>query len=293
MNKLLLFFTFLLFLCANVSAQDDSTLKLTDQDAGQTFTLQTGTVIEVRLFFGELYIAYDPTRLCFLDYAPPNLTTAATAETTIVEPEFPAANGVPGIVPLQQPAESGGVATAETPIASGGVGTAGVAVVGPAVVGTPANPEDVISTWRFLAIGDGETNLELRSFYPPCRSDQPCPMMPDFSVSYNLVIEGKPIVSEPVEISGEVIGLIPNTDEQTLTLGTGQMITLNTDEIESPFRLIYQPAHLQFLSGEDVRFLVNTAGVYTRLGIQDRQGNLFAFGITVPPACDSCGVRGG
>jgi hypothetical protein len=297
MNRLLLFFTFLLFFCAGVSAQEDSTLKLTEQDVGQTFTLQTGTVIEVRLFFGELYIAYDPTRLRFLDYTPPNLTTGSTAETTLVEPEFPAqgggANGAPGMLPPQLPAESGIVATAETPIASSGVGTAGIAVVGPAVIGTPANPEDVVSTWRFVAVGKGETTLELRSFYPPCRSDQPCPMMPEFSLSYNLVIEGKPIVSEPVDVDGDVIRLTPITDEQTLTLETGQIIALNADEIEPPFRLIYHPLHLQFLDGEGVRFRVNTAGVYTRLGIQDSKGNLFAFGITIPPLCDSCVVRGG
>ena len=292
MNRFLIFFTILLVFCARVSAQEDSTLKLTEQDVGQTFTLQTGTVIEVRLFFGELYVAYDPTRLRFFDYTPPNLTMGTTAETTLVEPEFPAqgggSNGEPGMLPPQLPAGSGIVTTAETPIASSGIGTAGIAVVG-----TPANPEDMVSTWRFLAVGEGETTLELRSFYPPCRSGQPCPMMPEFSLSYNLVIDGEPIVSEPVNVDGDVIRLTPTTDEQTLTLETGQIIALNTDKIEPPFRLIYHPLHLQFLEGEGVRFRVNTAGVYTRLGIQDSNGNLFAFGLTIPPLCDSCGVRGG
>jgi hypothetical protein len=297
MNKLLLFLTFLLVFCAGVSAQEDSTLKLTEQTVGQTFAVQTGTVIEVRLFFGELYIAYDPTLLRFLDYTPPNLTTEATVETTLVEPEFPAvgdpSNGEAGILPAQLPAEPSLVATAETPVASSGVGTAEIAVVGSAPVGTPANPEDLVSIWRFLAVGKGETTLELRSFYPPCPSDQPCPMMPEFSLPYDLVIEGEPLISKPVAVEGDVILLTPTTDEQTLTLEAGQIIALNTDAIVSPFRLIYQPLHLQILDGEGVRFLVNTAGVNTRLGIQDSQGNLRAFGITIPPLCDSCGVRGG
>jgi hypothetical protein len=158
---------------------------------------------------------------------------------------------------------------------------------------TPANPEDVVSIWRFLTVGEGETMLEFRSFYPPCLSDQPCPMMPEFSVSYNLVIEGDPIISEPVHVDGDVILLTPTTDEQTLTLEAGQIIVLNTDEIKLPFRLIYHPLHLQLLDGEGVRFLINNAGIYTRLGIQDSEGNLLAFGITIPPLCDSCGVLGG
>jgi hypothetical protein len=118
-------------------------------------------------------------------------------------------------------------------------------------------------------------------------------MMPEFSISYNLVIEGEPLISEPEDIVGDVIHLTPTADEQTVTLGSGQIIALDTDQIAPPFRLIYQPLHLQYLEGEGVRFLLNTAGVYTRLGIQDRVGNIFAFAITVPPLCDSCGARRG
>lgn len=301
MYKLVFFLMFLLVFGAHASAQEESALKLTEENTGQTFTVRTGTVIEVRLFFGDLYVSYDPSLLRFVDYTPPNVLTQTTTESTIVEPELPntggGSNGEPGSLPPQAPAQPSVVATVvippETPIVSGGVGTAQVGVVGPALISTPANPEDVVSTWRFLAIGEGETILELRSFYPPCLSDQPCPMMPEFSISYNFVIEGEPIVSEPVDAEGDVILLTPTTEEQALTLGSGQIIALDTDKIEPPFRLIYHPLHLQYLEGNGVRFLVNTAGVYTRLGIQDAEGDIFAFAITIPPLCDSCGVRGG
>jgi hypothetical protein len=118
-------------------------------------------------------------------------------------------------------------------------------------------------------------------------------MMPESSVSYNLVIEGEPIIAEQVDGEGDTLLLTPTLEEQTITLQSGQIIALDTDLVAPPFRLIYHPLRLQYLDSEGVRFLVNNAGIYTRLGIQDADGNLFAFAITILPLCDSCGVRGG
>jgi hypothetical protein len=150
-----------------------------------------------------------------------------------------------------------------------------------------------IFRWTFLARAPGETTLELRSFYPHCPKDQPCPMMPEFSMSFTLVIEGEPIAAEPVVIEDDIIAIGEDDFEQTIDVQPGQIVKLDLDDMESPYHVIYQPAALEYLPGGQPLFRVLPYGMLTRLGWQSADGTLFAVNLAIEPLCDSCGVRRG
>jgi hypothetical protein len=258
-------------------AQDAPVLYLAEEHLGQTFSVTTGTVINVSLTFSDLHVSYDPTKLHFLSYAPPE-TLTGTTDTGVIEPE--------GIAPEPLPTEI-------MPGSEGDVGSGvGVAVAGsaPTVGGGETNLEDVRATWRFLAVGAGTTSLELQTFYPPCPEDQPCPMMPDFLASFTLVIEGATLVPEPESIDGEIIVVKAQPTEPTLTVQPGQIVLFDVAALEPPFHVIYHPAALRLLAGEDLRFLANPWGMMTRIGAQSADGTLFAATLLIEPECDSCGV---
>lgn len=269
-----------------VQAQEGPVLHLNEEHLGQTFTIETGTIIEVRLLgFPELYVSYDPVWLQFLDYTPP-VELSGTVESGVIQPD----EVVPPPLPTEIPSETGtgSVGVGEVITAEGGVVTqAG---------GDEVSSEEARSTWRFLAIGagGGETVLELRTFYPPCPPDQPCPMMPDFNASFNLIIEGDPVVLEPDSVEGQVILVVqlqPADSTASIDVQSGQIILFDVSELRSPFRVIYHPVALRLLAGDNLRFLVNPWGMMTRIGVQTADDQLLVANLLIAPECDSCGVR--
>lgn len=284
MNKFRVFALLLVVMSVfanGVLAQDEPpVLHLLPEDMGKTFQISTGTVIEVNLFFSELHVSYDPTKIQFLDYTLPEGLTTGTVESGVIEPE-----GVtPDTLPTPMPSETQsteGSATASVGTISGGVVTIG---------GDDTNIEESYTTWRFLAIGSGETSLELLTFYPPCPKDQPCPMMPDFLAHFDLVIEGDAVVVEPESIEGEVIVVEPQPTEPTINVKSGEVVLFDVSEIEPPFRVIHHPGAVRLLPGEDLRFLVNPWGMTTRVGIRTSNDEWFAVTLVIEAECDSCGV---
>ncbi len=299
-----------------VQAQDESpVLRLFSEDVGHTFHVTTGTVIEVRLSFSELYVSYDPTRLQFLDYTLPAGLTG-TVESGVIEPEGfapgnpgmqtgdaggsqpgtilpnqgqpelqPGSVGEPGVpptaIPPESPSREGGSAVGVVTAVPGGVITPGS--------GGP-DSEESYTSWRFLAIGSGQTSLELLTFRPPCSMGEPCMMMPDFLASFDLVIEGNTIVPEPETINPEVIVVRPQAIEPTLNVTPGQVVLFDVSGLEPPFHVIYHPGAVRLLTGENLRFLVNPWGMMTRVGVQTSNDERFAATLVIEPACEACGA---
>jgi len=267
-------------------------LRLFPEDFGKTFHITTGTLIEVNLFFSDLHVSYDPTKLQFLDYTLP-AGVAGTVESGVIVPEG-------GSVPETQPSdvEQGSIEpgtppteiTPETQVGQGGVASGAVVVV-PAVGGDGTNIEASYTTYRFLAIGSGQTSLELLTFRPPCQKDQPCIMMPDFLVNFELVIEGDAIGFESENPDAEVIIVKLQPTEPTIQVKSGQVVMLDVSNLKHPLHVIYHPGALRLLAGEDIRFWVNPWGMTTRVGVQTSNGELFSATLVIEPECDSCGVR--
>ncbi|MCI0710664.1 MAG: hypothetical protein L0154_10935 [Chloroflexi bacterium] len=264
----------------SVQAQDAPRLVLTQEDFGGTFTVETGTIVEVNLVFSDLHVAYNPALLQFLDYTLPE-GIEGTVETGTIEPSFP--GGVDGetSVATVEPATPEGLDGEET-----GVGTADdPIIIEPGNVQT----KEFTATWRFLAIDAGETVMDLRTFYPPCPEDQPCPMMPDFMIAFNLVIKGEPSVIEPEDIEGDVVVVRPKPSEKPINVESGQIVQFKIRE-EPPYRVIYHPIALRLLPGEGLRFFVNPWGMTTRIGVETADGEILAATLFIKAECESCDV---
>lgn len=263
-----------------VQAQNAPRLVLTQDDFGKSFTIETGTVIEVNLVFSDLHVAYNPALLQFLDYTLLE-GVGGTVETGTIEPHLP--GGVNGET---------GVATVEpaTPEAIKD-GEVGVATVGDPIIIEPGvtQTEDYLAAWRFLAINAGETVLDLRTFYPPCPEDQPCPMMPDFMIAFNLVIKGDPVVIEPEDIEGDIVLVRPKRTKKPINVESGQIVLFKIRE-ERPYRVIYHPIALRLLPGEELRFFVNPWGMTTRIGVETADGELLVATLFIKAECESCDV---
>jgi hypothetical protein len=285
--KIYLFLIGCLFLVASVT-QAQTSLVLTAESSGQSFHVTTGTPIEVHLPpFGEMYVSYNPTMLQFVSHNPPmGVTMETSVESGVVFPED-VQSSEPVILPA--PGEPGPMPALEmTPEVNVIQPVGGMAVAEPAVQGVSVTSgEDGLGLWQFRVIGAGTTMLEFRTFYPPCNNDL-CPMMPDYSLQYTLVITGNSIAPEPVPADGELVHLGMNADGQTIPVQTGQIVALDLDE--SAYNIIYNPDAAVYLPGSVPRFLVLAAGFTTRLGVQLGDALIFQVTLEIPPLCDSCDV---
>lgn len=290
-------------LALRVSAQEASNLVLTQDDLGQTFSVHKGTLIEVHLQpFGDLYVSYDAVKLELVAYDPViTLDESYPVESGVITPEI---IGEPGSALLPAPASSEfsdtGV-TAEVkaepaviqPSGEGEVAVGGVAVIEGAIVTNPGvDVEPPTAHWQFSAMDAGATVLEIRSFLPPCR-DQICPMMPEFSYSVNLNIKGDALAHEPVSVDAIPQRIGPLENEKTVKTRIGNVIVLDLPDLDSPYRIVYNPLFVQFLPSSRARFQVMASGIQTLLGIERDDGLAFMVNLEVDAECDSCGVRDG
>jgi hypothetical protein len=292
----LLSLLFVILFASITDAQDEPpVLRLRPEDMGSTFHVATGTVIEVNLEFSDLYIAYDPGKLQFLDYTLPDGMVIGTTESGVVMPDT--VNSEPMPMPDDTIGASGAAGgSVGMPNETGAGESAAVvsdvvaAEEGSITSGVVSSGTPSYATWRLRAVAPGETSLSLMTFYPPCLDNQLCPMMPDFLISFDLVIEGSALVIAPESIDAQVIVVTPQQPEATVSVQAGQVVHFEVPALEAPYRVIYYPPAVRLLAGGGLRFVVNPFGMTTRIGAQTSSGELFAASLLVAPECESCGV---
>lgn len=294
------------------SAQETPSLVLTIAEGSQTFSVSTGSMIEVQLPIPNLNVQYDPTRLEFLSYGGPPASGGASgpgmpglsgggspgssAPGSAPGVSVPSVSVSPGEVPPvgivqpsvgnTEPGQSGetgavtissGEVTAQVATAEAGV----VVTAEPGVIG--GGPE--MGVWQFRAVGPGQTNLEFHIVAPPCQPGRPCPMMPALSITYYLNISGQPVAVQPIEGTGETVGA--GAENGTLNVEVGQIVSLELDG--PPISVSYNASQVEYLPGDGARFRVTAAGAHTFVQAVSASGG-FGLYLDTPAACDSCGV---
>jgi len=275
------------------TAQETPSVVLTSDNAGQTTSVSTGTVFEIRLPIPNLSVKYDPSVLQLLNYTAPDTgDSSGSVSGGVVSPD-----SLPPSAEAGGPSLSGGFSPpSEGQAVPGVVVTAesGTAFVGGGVMSesgiVSSSGEPSLAVWQFRAIAPGAVPLEFRNVLPPCQPGRPCMMMPVMNISFYFDISGEPIPVESVEGTGQIIHA--ESADQTIDVEIGQIMALNVSGKVQAVQ--YNPAQVEYLPGGDTpRFRVLAAGAGANTFVQ-AVGMEGGFGVYLNVAaakCDSCGAR--